>query len=211
MSSGIGILPSTLPGDRLERQMRFLLEVDRLKGILRQTRVLGGERRENSAEHSWHLALCALALAEHAPAGTDPVRAVLMTLLHDVVEIDAGDAFAYDAAANVGKEEREQAAAARVFGLLPPEQAAELTGLWEEFEEGETPTARFAVAMDRVQPVLLNFASEGGSWKQHAVTYEQVMIRMAPIERGAPAVWPWLLRLLDEALVRGYLPPKSTA
>lgn len=195
---------------RLERQMAFLLEVDRLKGVLRQTRVLAGERRENSAEHSWHLALCAMALAEHAPPGTDPVRAVAMTLIHDIVEIDAGDAFAYDTAANVGKEDREKAAAARIFGLLPAEQAAELTAVWEEFEAGDTPTARFAVAMDRLQPVMLNFASEGGSWKQHAVTYEQVMIRMAPIERGAPAVWPWLLRLLDEAIGRGYLPPRST-
>lgn len=198
-----------IPGldPRLAQQLAFLLELDRLKGILRQTRVLGGERRENSAEHSWHLALCAAVLAEHAPEGADVTRVLTMVLVHDVVEIDAGDAFCYDPAANVGKEERERMAAARIFGLLPPEQADELRAVWEEFEAGESASARFAVALDRLQPLLLNFAGGGGSWKEHGVTLDRVLERMAPIRHGAPELWPAVVRILDEAVARGYLAP----
>jgi putative hydrolases of HD superfamily len=194
---------------RLERQLAFIQELDRLKGILRQTRVLDGARQENSAEHSWHLAVCAVLLAEHAPAGTDLLRVVKMVLVHDVVEIDAGDAFAYDASVNVGKEERERLAADRIFGLLPGDLAAELQGLWMEFEDGTSPDARFAVALDRLQPLLLNFNGQGGSWKYHSVTADRVMVRMAPIETGAPSLWPLVLRLLDEAVTRGYLLPAA--
>ena len=196
---------------RLDRQLRFLLEIDRLKGILRQTRVLDGARQENSAEHSWHLALCAVLLAEHAPPGTDLVRVLTMVLVHDIVEIDAGDAFAYDAVVNVGKEDRERLAAERIFGLLPAELAEELSGLWMEFEAGETPDARFAVALDRFQPLLLNFQGQGGSWRYHAVTHDRVLVRMAPIQEGAPTLWPVVLRLLDEAVARGYLAPGPAA
>ena len=196
---------------RLDRQLRFLLEIDRLKGILRQTRVLDGARQENSAEHSWHLALCAVLLAEHAPPGTDLGRVLRMVLVHDVVEIDAGDAFCYDPAANVGKEERERMAAARIFGLLPDEQAAELHALWLEFEVGETADARFAVALDRLQPLLLNFQHQGGSWRANAITHDRVLVRMAPIRDGAPEVWPFVVRLLDEAVARGYLAPAPAA
>jgi putative hydrolase of HD superfamily len=200
-----------IPHDpRLDRQLQFLLELDRLKGILRQTRVLDGARQENSAEHSWHLALCAAILAGHAPPGTDVGRVMRMVLVHDVVEIDAGDAFCYDVAANVGKEEREQLAAQRIFGLLPDEQADELRALWEEFEAGITPDARFAVAMDRLQPMLLNFAGEGGSWRANGVTHDRVLLRMAPIEHGMPELWPFVVRLLDEAVARGYLAPAPT-
>lgn len=200
-----------IPGvdPRLERQLAFAQELDRLKGVLRQTRVLDGARQENSAEHSWHLALCAVLFAEHAPAGTDLLRVLKMVLVHDVVEIDAGDAFAYDAAVNVGKEERERQAAERIFGLLPADLADELRGLWMEFEEGATPDARFAVALDRFQPLLLNFNGQGGSWRHHAVTADRVRIRMAPIQEGAPGLWPLVLRLLDEAVARGYLLPAA--
>jgi putative hydrolase of HD superfamily len=192
---------------RLDRQLRFVLELDRLKGVLRQTRVLNGARQENSAEHSWHLALCAVALAEHAPPGTDLSRVLKMVLVHDVVEIDAGDAFCYDLSANVGKEEREQRAAERIFGLLPAEQADELRVLWQEFEAGATSDARFAVALDRLQPLLLNFAGQGGSWRANAVTHDRVLVRMEPIRHGAPELWPVVMRLLDEAVSRGYLLP----
>jgi putative hydrolase of HD superfamily len=195
---------------RLARQLAFIQELDRLKGILRQTRVLDGARQENSAEHSWHLALCGLLLAEHAPPGTDLLRVLKMVLVHDVVEIDAGDAFAYDAAVNVGREERELLAAERIFGLLPDEQAAELRALWMEFEAGTTPDARFAVAMDRFQPLLLNFAGRGGSWRYHSVTVDRVRVRMAPIREGAPTLWPVVEQLLDEAVARGYLAPAPT-
>jgi putative hydrolase of HD superfamily len=191
----------------LGRQLSFILELDRLKGILRQTRVLDGARQENSAEHSWHLALCAVVLAEHAPPGTDLARVLKMVLVHDVVEIDAGDAFCYDPAANVGKEDRERRAAERIFGLLPAEQAGELRALWEEFEAGASADARFAVALDRLQPLLLNFAGAGGSWRANAVTHDRVLARMAPIRHGAPELWPAVVRLLDEAVARGYLAP----
>jgi len=194
---------------RLEGQLAFIQELDRLKGVLRQTRVLDGARQENSAEHSWHLAICAMLLAEHAPPGTDLLRALRMVLVHDVVEIDAGDAFAYDAVVNVGKEEREQLAAERIFGLLPADQAKELRALWMEFEEGATPDARFAVALDRLQPLLLNFHGQGGSWRYHAVTADRVRVRMSPIQEGAPGLWPLVLRLLDEAVARGFLLPAA--
>lgn len=196
-----GIEPS------LDRRLRFVLELDRLKGILRQTRVLDGARQENSAEHSWHLALCAVVLADHAPPEVDLPRVLRMVLVHDVVEIDAGDAFCYDPAANVGKEARERLAATRIFGLLPAEQGDEFRALWEEFEAGATPDARFAVALDRLQPMLLNFAGEGGSWRTNAVTHDRVLGRMDPIRHGAPELWPLVVRLLDEAVARGYLLP----
>ena len=192
---------------RLDRQVAFLLEVDRLKGVLRRTRVLEGERYENSAEHSWHLALCALVLAEHAPPGVDVQRALTMALVHDLVEIDAGDTFCYDPAANVDRDARERLAAERLFGLLPGEQGVELRALWEEFEVGTSPDAAFAVAMDRLQPLLLNFQSAGGSWREHAVTQDRVLTRMLPIREGAPTVWPLVLDLLDEAVRRGFLAP----
>ncbi|HEX8673323.1 MAG TPA: HD domain-containing protein, partial [Longimicrobium sp.] len=151
--------------DRLSRQLAFIVEVDRLKGVLRQTSLIDRSRRENSAEHSWHLAMAALALAEHAPADTDLLRAIRMVLVHDIVEIDAGDTFCYDDGAHLDKEARETLAAERIFGLLPPDQADEMRALWDEFEAGETPDARFAVALDRLQPLLVNFNSDGGTWK----------------------------------------------
>lgn len=191
--------------ERVSSQLAFIVEVDRLKGVLRQTSLIDGSRRENSAEHSWHLALAALALAEHAPAGTDLLRVVRMALVHDVVEIDAGDTFCYDAGAHLDKEERETRAAERIFGVLPPDQAAEMHALWEEFEAGETPDARFAVALDRLQPLLVNFNGGGGTWKLHGITRAQVLRRMAPIEQGAPGVWPWVERVIEEACERGYV------
>ena len=197
--------PSADP--RLDGQLAFLLEIDRLKTVLRRTRVSDGSRHENSAEHSWHLAVAAVLLAGHAPPGTDPARVVRMVLVHDVVEIDAGDTFCYDVDANRDREARERRAADRLFGLLPAAQADELRALWEEFEAGVTPDARFAVAMDRLQPLLLNFTLGGGSWREHAVTHDRVLARMAPIRDGAPGLWPTVLRLLDEAVARGYLAP----
>lgn len=191
--------------ERIERQVAFLAEVDRLKGVLRQTTLIDGSRRENSAEHSWQVALAAAVLAEHAPPGTDVPHAVRMALVHDIVEIDADDTFAYDAAANVGKEEREQRAAERIFGLLPADQAAEVRALWDEFEAGETPAARFAVALDRILPLVVNFHGGGGTWKLHGITRAQVQRRMAPIREGAPGVWPWVERMIEAACERGYV------
>jgi putative hydrolases of HD superfamily len=198
---------SDAAAERLARQMRFLVEADRLKGVLRRTRLIDGSRHENSAEHSWHLALMAVLLADGACAELDLLRVLKMLLVHDVVEIDADDTFAYDAAANVGRAERERRAAERLFGLLPADQAAELRALWDEFEAGESPEARFAVAMDRIQPLLLNFHGGGGTWREHAVTRSRVLVRMAPIEAGAPALWPLVLRVIDQACALGHIAP----
>jgi putative hydrolase of HD superfamily len=191
--------------DRLARQLAFVVEMDRLKGILRQTSLIDSSRRENTAEHSWHLAVAALSLAEHAPPGTDLARALHMVLIHDIVEIDAGDTFGFDDVGYLDKEERETRAAERLFGLLPADQTATLRALWDEFEAGATPAARFAVALDRLQPLLVNFNSGGGTWKLHGITLAQLRRRMAPIAEGAPGLWPWVERTIEEACERGYV------
>ncbi|MGD8320988.1 MAG: HD domain-containing protein [Gemmatimonadota bacterium] len=183
---------------RLERQLRFIAEIDRLKGIERRISLIGGARLENSAEHSWHLATMASLLAEYAPDGVDVARAQLMLLIHDVVEIDAGDTFAFDAEAAEDQHEREARAAERLFGLLPDDQAQELRGCWDEFERRDTPEARFAVALDRFQGLLMNRGNGGGTWKIHGITRQQVLERMAPIREGAPRLWDVVLAVLDE-------------
>lgn len=189
--------------DRLRRQLALIVEADRLKLVLRRTMVTGGTRHENSAEHSWHLAVAAMTLAEHAGAGVDVARVIRMVIVHDLVEIDAGDTFAYDATANLGRVDREKLAADRLFGMLPGAQGAELRSLWDEFEEGRTPTARFAIALDRLLPLLLNDLVDGGSWRTHGVTRSQVLRRMAPIEDGIPALWPLVLEIVDRNCAAG--------
>ena len=188
---------------RLRRQLALIVEADRLKLVLRRTLVTGGERHENSAEHSWHLALGAMTLAEHAGEGVDIARVIRMVLVHDLVEIDAGDTFAYDTSANMGRVEREKLAADRLFGLLPDDQGPELRALWDEFEEGRTPTSHFAIALDRLLPLLLNDLVEGGSWRANGVTRAQVLRRMAPIETGIPALWPLVLEIVERNCVLG--------
>lgn len=190
--------------DRLGHQVEFILELDRLKNILRQTTLADGSRFENSAEHSWHIALMANLLSEHGPVDLDVARTTRMLLVHDVVEIDAGDTFCYDAAASVGKFEREELAAERIFGLLPDNLAAECLDLWHEFEARSTPEARFANAIDRFQPLLLNIATEGGSWRRHGVRRNQVEKRLAPIGDGSPKLWEYTQKLLDEADQKGW-------
>ncbi len=196
----------TLPNSqRLTQQLGFITELDQLKLVLRQTSLIGASRRENSAEHSWHLAVMATVLLEYAPAGTDLTRVLEMLLLHDVIEIDAGDTFCYDAQANLDKAAREQIAATRIFGLLPSDQGVRLCGLWEEFEAGETAEASFANALDRLQPLLHNFYTQGGTWRAHNINRTQVLERMRPIERGAPPLWPYVLNLIDEACNLGFI------
>ncbi|MEO8561667.1 MAG: HD domain-containing protein [bacterium] len=191
---------------RLERQLQFVRELDRLKSVLRRTSLIDRSRYENTAEHSWHLATMAVVLAEYAPAGADLAHVVEMLLVHDVVEIDAGDTFAFDVAGNVGKLAREQTAAARLFGLLPDDSALRLRVLWEEFEANETPDARFANALDRLQGLVQNDAGgDGGSWRQHGVTRTQVLARMAPIEDAAPRLWPVVLDAVARAVSAGHV------
>ncbi|MGD9701531.1 MAG: HD family hydrolase [Acidimicrobiia bacterium] len=190
---------------RLERQIAFLLEADRLKQIERMTKILGGSRRENSAEHSWHLALFALVLVEHADEPLDIGRAITMLLLHDLVEIDAGDTFAYDDAGYETKAAREEAAADRLFALLPKGQGEWLRSLWDDFEAGESPEARFANAVDRLQPLLLNHANEGGPWREHGISRERIRLRNSPIGDGSAVLWAFAQDRIDEAHALGLL------
>ena len=192
----------------LERQIRFVLEADRLKTVLRQSPISDGSRRENSAEHSWHLALMAVVLAGHAPPGTDLGRVGAMLVLHDLVEIDAGDLFLYSGAdALARQEEAERAAADRIYAILPAPQAAEVRGLWEEFEERRTPEARFARALDRLQPMLLNMLNDGGTWMSHGVPLERVLASVNLIEEGSASLGAYARTMIATAVERGFLLP----
>lgn len=192
---------------RLERQIAFIIETDKLKHILRKARVLGADRYENDAEHTWHLALMALVLQEHAnDPNLDLARVMKMLLIHDIVEIDAGDTFAYDEKGHEDKQEREQKAADRLFGLLPEEQRDEVMALWHEFEAHETPEAKFALALDRLHPMLLNFHNEGQSWRENGITSDRVLKRNAVIGEGSETLWSYAERMVRQAVERGYLP-----
>ncbi len=178
-------------GDALDRQIGFLLEIDRLKLVQRASPIADGSRPENSGEHSWHLAMFALVLADQAAPDVSIDRVIRMLLLHDIVEIDAGDIPIHAASAgSAAQAQAERAAADRLFGMLPAVQGAALRALWDEFEAGETPDARFAKALDRCQPPLMNLAAGGGSWTHYDVTLDQIDARVGvPARRGAPALW----------------------
>jgi putative hydrolase of HD superfamily len=191
---------------RLRQQMGFAVEAGLLKRVLRQTMLTDPDRRENSAEHSWHLAVMALVLAEHAPPGTDLGRVIAMLLVHDLVEIDAGDLFLYaDEAQHARQEEAERAAADRIFALLPAPQASQIRALWDEFEERRTPEARFARALDRLQPMLANFQAGGGTWASHGITTDQVLPKLALIEDGSAALGDYARDLLARAAEAGLI------
>ncbi len=192
-------------GDTLDDQLAFLLEADRLKGVERQNHCAHVERRENTAEHSWHLALFGLVL--DLPEGVDRYRVIQMLLLHDLVEIDAGDTFAYDDRGHKDKAEREEEAARRLFGLLPEQQGRQLHSVWREFEAQESPEARAASAIDRFQPILLNRYSGDSSWRRHGICRDQVLSRNQIIEHEFPALWRRLLTLTEEAVSLGILRP----
>jgi len=191
---------------RLQQQLDFLVEIDKLKTVLRQTSVITqSQQRENDAEHSWHLAMLIVVLREYASESIDLIRCIKMVLIHDLVEIDAGDTFAYDSQGYSDKEQREQAAADRIFNLLPSDQAKELRVLWDEFETGQTPEAKFAVAVDRLQPFLSNMQTQGGTWKKHHINSEQVLQRMAPIKAVSSELWQVILDNLEIACDKGYV------
>lgn len=191
----------------LGRHIAFLVEMDRLKSVIRRNPVADGSRAENSAEHSWHLAMFATVLAPHAQPPVDVARVVTMLLLHDVVEIDAGDTFIHDDDAMAAKADRERDAAQRLFGLLPAADAERLGSLWNEFEERSSDDARFAYAIDRLQPVLLNTLSGGGSWRDHGVVASQVRAVSAPIASAAPRLGHLVAAVIDHAVVACQLPP----
>jgi putative hydrolases of HD superfamily len=192
----------------LDQQFGFIAEAGKLKGVLRQTRLTVPVRQENSAEHSWHLAVMVLTLGEHAPAGTDLSRVLAMAVVHDLVEVDAGDLFVFAGPAEQARQEAaEQVAADRIFGLLPAGQAAGLRALWDEFEERRTPEARFARALDRLQPMLANVAAGGGTWAIHHITADQVLAKVALIEDGSAALGRYARDLVARAVRDGILAP----
>ncbi|MCL4860623.1 MAG: HD domain-containing protein [Caldilineaceae bacterium] len=197
----------TSNNSRLDQQITFILELEKLKGILRATQPIGLERRENSAEHSWHVALLALLLVEHANQPVDPLRVVKMLLVHDVVEIDAGDTPAYAVVDRVALQARERAAAERLFGLLPEDQAAEFHQLWREFEARETPESKFANALDRFMPLLQNYYANGGTWAEFGANLDRVLQRLRPIDDGSTELWRFAQTLLDDAVARGLILP----
>lgn len=192
--------------ERLEKQLALVIEFDKLKSILRRTRVKSAEGRlENSGEHSWHVALMAILMEEHANAPVDICRVMKMLLTHDVVEIDAGDTFVYDTAASQEQAEKEIRAAERLFGMLPGDQEQELLALWHEFEAAQTDDAKYAKALDRLIPMLLNYHNNGQSWKEHGVSREQALTINKRIEFGSVTLWDKAKELIEEATEKGWL------
>jgi len=191
--------------ERLIAQIGFLIEIDKLKQVFRQTYLLDESRKENDAEHSWHFAMYAVLLAEYANEKVDLLKVVKMALTHDLVEIDAGDTFLYDEAGHADKADRETKAAERIFGLLPPQVGRDLHDLWIEFEAKETAEAKFAGAIDRLQPFLHNIHTEGRSWQEHGISARQIRERNCVIEEGSDELWAYAVSLIDKAVANGYL------
>ncbi|EOB2783987.1 HD domain-containing protein [Vibrio vulnificus] len=192
--------------ERLNKQLVLLMELDKLKSVLRRTRVKSADKRlENSAEHSWHVALMALLMEEHANEPVNIGRVVKMLLLHDVVEIDAGDTFVYDAVASKQQAEKELAAAQRLFGMLPADQGEELLQLWLEFEAAQTADAKFGKALDRIIPMLLNYHNQGQSWQEHGVTRLQALTVNQKIDLGSHVLWDKAQEIIEQATQNGWL------
>ncbi|MBR4284393.1 MAG: HD domain-containing protein [Anaerotignum sp.] len=188
---------------RFEKQMAFILEADKEKNILRQTHLSGGGRQENDAEHAWHMAMMIYLLKEYANEPIDLARTMMMALIHDIVEIDAGDTYAYDETAMASQAERERLAADRIFGLLPDDQRDELRALFEEFEAGETAEAKFARTMDNLQPLMLNNSNNGGDWREHQVTKTQIMKRHGRNQIGSAFIGEYTRELIEENVRKG--------
>ena len=181
------------------------MEIDKLKSVIRRSYLVSGERLENTAEHSWHLAMMALVLVEHANEPVDLPKVMKMVLIHDIVEIDAGDTFAYDEVGALDKAEREEKAAVRLFGLLPEAQQVEMRTLWEEFEAQITAESRFATALDRLMPILHNYHTQCAGWKEHGIHQEQVLRRNGHIANGSDRLWDCAQSLIQDAAAKGYL------
>lgn len=191
--------------ERLKKQMEFIVEVDKVKNVIRQTYLADGNRKENDAEHSWHLALMAVLLKEYSNEEVDLAKVVPMVLIHDLVEIDAGDTYAYDEAGAATKRERETKAADRIFGMLPQDQCSWFRELWEEFEAYETPEAKFAHVLDNCQPLLLNDASNGKSWAEHGVRKSQIYKRNDHTSEGSVEIWEYMKELIDKHIRLGHV------
>ena len=195
--------------DRLKQQLTFLTEIDRMKTVYRRNVVIDRSRQEDDAAHSWHMAMFALVLAEYAPEALDMLTVLKLCLVHDLVEVYAGDTFCYDAAGNLDKAERERQAADKLFALLPVEQGNEYRALWEEFDAPSTPEGWFAAAIDRLQPFILNFHTDGHTWHLAPVKRVDLLRRLDPVRTGIPALWPDVLKMVDEAIENGYLPAEK--
>ncbi len=212
-SNGGNVSPDNLenivsPGqkDRFRQQIEFILEVDKLKNVLRKTILMDRSRRENSAEHSWHIALTVLILSEYAKdSDVDLFRVMKILLVHDLIEIDAGDTYCYDDQGRKDQARREKKAADRIFNLLPVDQAGTLRELWDEFEERKTPESKFANALDRLQPFLHNYFTEGQIWQENNIKSAQVKSRMHPVNDGAPILWNYVRFLIDDGVKKGFL------
>ena len=189
----------------LLKQVAFIKEIDRLKYIQRKTKQFHSDRRENDAEHSWHLAMMTLVLAQHANQEIDVLKVLKMVLIHDIVEIDAGDTFIYDTNKSHCNTVEELAAAKRIFGLLPAAQAEEFIAIWEEFEEGQTDDAQFAKSMDRFEPLLQNTSNKGGTWAEFGVPYQKVYDKKIAIKDGSETIWSYAEQLLNESVEKGIL------
>ena len=189
----------------LLKQIQFIKEIDKIKYIQRRTCLLNSDRPENDAEHSWHLALMAIALSEHANKPVDILKVIKMVLIHDIVEIDSGDVFVYDKSKSHKNTEEEFAAAKRIFGLLPENQAKELIDLWKEFEDGETDDAKFAKSLDKLEPLLQNFSNNGGKWNKYNVTYNEKKKKKKSINKGSDTRWEYAENLLNESVDKGIL------
>jgi putative hydrolase of HD superfamily len=195
--------------DNLLKQVSFIKEIDKLKYIQRKTKLFNSDRHENDAEHSWHLAMMTIVLAEHSDTPIDILKVLKMVLIHDIVEIDAGDTFIYDTLKNHINTDEELIAAKRIFGLLPTEQAKEFLAIWNEFEEGVTDEAKFAKAMDRFEPLLQNTSNNGGTWTEFNVPYQKVYDKKKAIKQGSAAIWNYAENLINESVDKGILTKKD--
>lgn len=192
--------------ERFKKQLNFLIEIDQVKNILRMTSIADGSRRENDAEHSWSLAMMAVLFAEYVDDQIDLLKVIKMVLIHDLVEIHAGDTFCFDEAGMQDKEAREQASADKIFGLLEQDQGQELRQLWEEFESCETPEAEYAAMLDRLQPLIMNYINEGGTWAQHHISVEQVYKRnQITLEKGPQVFKDFIHEVIEECVAKGYI------
>lgn len=192
--------------DRLNKQIEFILEIDKLKKVYRQSVIADGSREENDAEHSWHLAVMAIILSEYAnDSNLNVLKVIKMVLIHDLVEIEAGDTFIYDLEGNSSKADREKKAASKVFGYLPQDQEIELRELWEEFEKRETPEAKFAAVMDRLEPLLLNSRTEGHTWQKFDIKRERVLEKNLHVKEGSVELWHYINELIEDCVEKGYL------
>lgn len=194
-----------LISERLKKDIEFIVELDRMKSILRQTSLIGEDRREDDAQHSWHISVMAMVLSEYANENVDLCKVIKMLLTHDLVELHAGDTFCYDKVGNEDKRERELAAAEKIYGMLDEDKGRELRALWDEFEEMKTPEALFAASMDRLQPMLSNYYNNGGTWKKFDVAQSDIYKRISPVESSSDELWGFVEYMLEDAFDRGLI------